>query len=186
MPDQTAMITCKEVTLVFKGAIANQIDALRQFEWSQDPQAAFFSKNLACGEWVIDGYDKGFYATYLDGNLDGLMPAISELYKDLEALELDVICSTLYVNAALKTERSLKDLVKKCGYSMPTRELPAIKATDDYETHIERKEANVFISGFGDLVCYGDVRKYLTALFEDFASVDLLSTHLANDLKAVA
>jgi hypothetical protein len=114
------------------------------------------------------------------------MPAISELYKDLEALELDVTCTTLYVNAVIDTGRTLKGLIKRCGYSIPTEELPAIKKTDEHETHIERKDPNVFISGFGDLVCFGDVRKYFAALFEDFATAELLSSQLATDLKAVA
>jgi len=174
MIDHSAPLTFDDVIFVLAGVKLDQTEGLRQFGWVADATSNVLSKKLADGELWIDSYEKGIFVSFLDGTTDGILPALTALYGDLETLELDVFCEQIDINAKISEAHSLSGLVKKRGFTAPTRELPAIKVQSGATTRISRIGNAVWISASGDFHSFGSVKGHLESIFSDFTSIGLL------------
>lgn len=174
MSDTCAQLTFDDAIFVLAGVKLDQTEGLRQFGWVANDSSNVLSKKLADGELWIDSYEKGIYVSFLDGTADGIVPALTALYGDLETLELDVFCEQIDINAKIAETQSLIGLVKTRGFTAPTREHPAIKVKEGATTRISRIGNAVWISASGDFHCFGSVKVQLESIFADFSSIGLL------------
>jgi hypothetical protein len=166
-------IVVEEAILVFEGVKMNDLSALEQIGWNRDG-AGFMYKALDRGGLWIDGYERGIFASYLYGDTTGVLRAVGSLYHDLEKLQIDVTCTKVDLNAKLDTSLKLMPLSETRGYSKPTREHGAIKICEDSETHIARRNDDVWISIYGSFFSYGQVETQLKRVYEDLAAIKLL------------